>query len=1108
MLRIFYGRESYEKERHLYEHLAPGGLVVVPEQYTLQAEREALSYLGTAGLLETEIISFSTLGRNILQEAGGGRRPAIDRYGRHMLLSKIMDEVKEDLELYRGYTRSAAFLDLLNDMISQMKQYGVTPEALAEARDALPEEKAYLKTKLAEIGRIYEAYEARIEGKYVDTEDRIDLYAERLRECGSLKGRPVCVYGFDYFTPNNLKFLKAILTHCGDLTVYLTYSDEIGEEDLFGLGSLMIRRLRELAEEAGASFAVERLDETYREKDKTPALSALERNLYALPPRPCEDAEGITLVKAANYYTEAATAAREIRRLVQEEGYRYRDIILICNDLTVRGAICKRVFASYDLDLFLDTKRGITHNPAVVYMVRLLAIAGKGYRTEDVMGLLKTGLTDADRDLTDRLENYCETYFIRGGAFRKPFVKGEEDLEELNAWREAFTGRLESFRKAYREGRTVEEKAAAFYRFLEEEARLPEKLQALVEEQFLAGEPALAQETARIWNVSMDILDQMVAVMGREPISMTAFADLFLAGIEALELGLLPPRADGLVMGTMARTRTGKARAVFVLGAAEGVMPLEGASRDVLTEEEKEYLIERDLELCKMDRLRAMEERLAIYRNLCRATERLYMSYAVSDEGGKEQIPSPVYDTIRELFPALKESPDAESLSDLTDRIGGEDNTLAQLGRALKQEGVTEETAALWQWYEEQEDRGPESLVRAMEFSHRADPVGPETAEALYARTMDGDALVLSPSRLERFGRCPFAHFVRYGLHPEEPDSYQVQAFDMGQVYHELLRRLSERLTDPGVPVTDPASPWMTIGEEDRKALVDRILDETFRKYREGLLSEGGESSYRARRVREAAQITAARMVDQVRQGKTTAMDFEVPFGRGKTLPPVTVTTKDGTDVQIAGVIDRVDWLPGGEVKVVDYKSGPDTYSEAEAKGGWKLQLFLYLKAAEKSGATPVGAFYFHVGDPRIQESKLGKTILKKEGLTAAIEEKLKETFLLNGFLVDRPDTVVNIAGQEPVSSGVLHFNRGAGNTPKPGKNLKLLPEEDFTELVQAVDERVSAMARDLAAGHIDLAPRRITKGQNKQTACKYCGYRHICKFDVQFTDCRYVNID
>ncbi len=1138
MLSIYYGRESLDRERFLFEQLHADTLFIVPDQYTLQAEKAALKYTGKKGLLGSEITSFGRLGQSILKEAGGGKRPMIDRYGRHMLLAKLMGQLKEDLPLYGHYAANLPFLSMLNDFISQMKQYGVTPEILEDHYKDLGEDRKGLKEKLQEIGQVFQAYQEAIAGRYVDTEDMVSLVCQRMAQAPSLGEKEIVIFGFDYFTPGNLRLISSLLTCSPKVQVVLTWDPSPREEDLFQLGSYMMQRLKEEAEKQGIAVEVKAIPEDYTiVEGKNPALRFLEKEMFAFPSEKSSAVQGITLVKASTYYSEAETAAQWVQKLVQDQGYRYRDIVLISNDTAVRSNIYRRVFADYGIPLFADEKRSILHSPVSDYLLSVLGVVTQGYRRRDVIALLKTGMTPYPTDQVELFERYCETYRISGHLLKKPFEKGKErmspeDFQMVEALRQDVMSGLLDFGEKLREAASVEEKACVFYGYLEKTGTLLQQMERLMEEQRQEGHLEQAAENAQIFNMAMHILEQMVQISGREKVSLKEFMDLFLSGMEAVEIGVLPPAEDGLSMGTMERTRCSQVRAMAILGANAGVLPAEGGSEGMLTEEEKEFLLQQDLRLCRTDRLKAMEEDVAIYRNLTKAQEQLFISCASGDESGKKLEPSSIYEKIQELFPSLKEEKDCESTGTFAPLVGGEESTFQHLAVYLKayaenalerspqaenipgaepalreQEGpVDEAAAAALRWYWEKDGTRVQDLEEALTFRNVVSPLGQEEAAALYG-FQESQRLVLSPTRLEKYGRCPFEHFVEYGLRPERTEEYTVKNFDLGNLYHEALQRVAQSLSLPGKAVNASDSPWMTMGTKDLQDLVNTTVDNLLEGYREGLLQSSQKESYRGERLRKLVQTAAQNMVRQVREGVVENIRCEVGFGRGKTLPPIVLETWEGGEIAVEGKIDRIDNLPKGMVKVVDYKSKNTNYAEEEARAGYTLQLFLYLKAAAQEKAVnftrePVGAFYFHVDNPTNSESQFSGPLHREEGALEALEKDKRKSLRMVGFMLDREDVLQAVAGEDPVHADVVPLK--GKEKPLGAAGLSLLEPAQFQELLEQVHQRIVDMAGEIRQGRMDIAPRRVSQ---RKAACTYCSFKDVCMFDRTLPECRFVEV-
>ncbi len=680
MLTIYSGRECLDKEKFIFDHTEGKTLLLVPDQFTLGAEQRAFSLLGVRGLMDLEVLSPSRLGMRILERLGGARTPYVDRVGRHMLLSRILREEGGQLDIFRGMEGKPAFALALNDLISEMKQLGTTPELLQELLDSLPEgEEPLLCRKLRDVHRVYRRYEEEMAGRFADTEDRMTLYIRRIREDKELRETQVWVWGFDYFTPKNLEMLRELMKFAREVRLVLTL-DEGAEQrsspeartspsgasrdrDLFAVTREMKERVRRIAREEGIAVREELIPQSYRipvgegPEEKRPAIAGLERELFAIPMRAVEEQEGVTLVRAATLYGEAESAAAKIISLVRDEGLRFRDMAVICNDLEGRGSVIRRVFEEYGIPVFLDKKRSCTHNPLVELLSATLDLILGGWKTEDVFRMVKTGLAPLEPEEAEELENYAVQYRVQGSQWKKPFFRGrleygEERLADRNREREALVSGLVSLEEDFCRATEVGGKLRALYRWMSGEAALPDKLDAMMMALETAGWQELADETRQIWQAVVELMDQMMLLLGEEELPDGELAALMNTGFTAMEIGLIPPTVDRLTVGTMQRTRVPRIKALLVIGANEGVLPQEKGLEGLLSEEEKRRLHGNRIPVCQTDELRSREERLGIYRMLSLPQRHLWVSCAATDQEGKEIKPSPVFEALVRLWGA------------------------------------------------------------------------------------------------------------------------------------------------------------------------------------------------------------------------------------------------------------------------------------------------------------------------------------------------------------------------------------------------------------------------------------------------------------------------
>ncbi len=1107
MLNIYYGRASVDHEKFIFSHVDPRkrALIIVPDQYTMEAENRLFRETGAEAIMDTEVLSMSRLGYRLLNELGGSRRTFIDKNGRQMILSGVAMEQRENLQVYRGLERKTSFLEKVNDFISEIKQYNCGQEELIRIRDSV-EEGTYLWRKLSDLILLYQSYEEKIEGRYTDSEDYVDLFLSKISQSRLIRDNTVWVYGFDSFAPKARMVLGELMAWAKDVNVVLTCSLDENERDsgIFELTRTVMRDLEREASTRGVEHRRVKIPdgfEAYPAGDEFAAVRHIEREIYSLPAREIRGIQLPVMVEASNQYTEAETAACYVLHLLRDEGLRLQDIKIILNDQENYGPIVRRIFKEYGLEIFADQGREVSENPIVLYIMSLFDCVNSDFESGSVMTLLKTGFSGIDsfEDLAD-LENYSIKYRIKGRMWTKPFRRGageygEEELARIEGLRQTAVApllRFKEFFKAASYGEFVE----SFYGFLRDEVDLPGKIDSLTAAQTAGGREDLAEETDQVWDAVLRTLEQMKEVIGGEPFDGETMRGLLAEGLAGVRVGKLPPTRDSLLMGTMQRTRFSDCRALIVLGANEGVLPKGDPGQELFGEEEKELFREIGIELLKSDPVKLLEEKMGIYRNLS-AAPRLYISYYMADAEGKACRCSSVWNKLKEIFPEAKGRilPDVVSAGDDLKMMNGRMSGLRFIANSL--EDLTENGGDLSEavsrginWYKYHDPARLAQIRDGISFDNKVEDLGREAARELY-RFDPEKGISLSPSRIEKFSRCPFSYFIGYGLKPDERRIFEPDSRSVGDIYHHCLKRLSDELTVDGMEVTAPESPWMTVTDEELRAKVDSYMNEESASYYDGVFIQGKAEEYQTGRIREACYKTCRNLVDQVREGTIERALFEARFGRSfrGTIPPIEIQT--GTDqepskVYIEGVIDRVDYLPGDRVKIIDYKTGSIEFKPEEARKGYLLQLMLYMEAAREKVKRPAGVFYYHIKDPLIDATDPAKAV----DVAGEVTKELR----LDGVVVDDPEVIAGIAGDFTGTSGVIPVTRKKDGSIKKTKSI--ISEEDFNDMESSVMQVVKGKVEDLLKGRAAIEP---MVGDNNSNACVYCEYRSVCRFDKVF---------
>lgn len=1114
MINIYYGTAETDKDRFLFDRIADrmpaDTILLVPDQFTLQAERNAFTYINTDTLLELEIMSRSGFIRRVESEAGRPQAVPVDKYGRYMLLAKILiDAEKENNEsesssekegIFASAERRQSFISLLNDQISELKQYNVTPDEL-ESIAAEFDEEDIINAKLNDICRLYRKYEEASAGKFMDAEDYQSQMALRVYDAEFVKKNIFWIDEFDYMTPRMLELVKAAASVSPEINIVLTGAEKgksAEEDELFALFHSMRRQLREIAEETGCGYA------EYRIPDK-----------YSL-----EICPETSVMAASDFYAEAESIAADIVKLVREKGIRYKDIVVICNDYEKRGAVFRRVFDLYRIPLFMDRKRSISQEPAVEFITSMIDIIRKNRRFDDVFRMIKTGFTPVGAYDAEKLEKYCRKYNIRSGNWKKEFIYGFEDegeqaMAQLNKNRAVIDEYITAAEKIFKECTTVRDRCEALYNFLAGVAEMPARCETARMTLEEAGLLEAAECAGQIWELVVNILDQLVEVIGDEEISDEDFNEILRQGFDEVEIGLIPTNNDQVLFGTMQRTRTGRMKVMFVAGANEGVLPEAGRTEGLLSDDEKVIINEKLHRISKTDELRVMEQNLAIYKNMSKASDILAVSYSEIDTDGTELRKSEIVDRIErrdgtEIKRDYISSGNTEMLLQAPEAAAG------HVTAAMRSYLDGEELDDIWKASAIilNENRHFITAREGLFYDGRTERIDRERVRQVFGRGENRE-IVLSASALERYSRCPFSFVAAYGLKPEEDRTFRVDMRSIGDIYHECMRYISESLSEEGVEIDSPESEWMNVTEEKCAQLVDECITAYAEEYREGVFNMPGREAYIRERIRDICIQTAWLMILQVRSGKVKKIYFEKRFGRHKdaVFPPIVLDLGEEGSVFIEGIIDRVDIIkgfdepsegdaesvsedekkPGGSsecgqtektfVKIIDYKSGNEEFDIEEVRSGWRLQLMIYLRGAmggiEESRAA--GVFYFSVKEKTADVSDVDDSEIAE-----TVQERIIKSTRLDGILVKNNSVIESVDANIGSTSSVINVRK-----KKDGEYIggALLSDAEFKELIEQNEANLETAGRNLLEGYADAAPKKSANA----SACTYCRFRSIC---------------
>ena len=555
-LQFVMGGAGSGKTRYLYETAIKQAveqpdrlfLFVVPEQYTMQTQKELVRLHPRKGLMNMDVLSFKRLAYRVFEDLGVQVPAVLDDMGKSMVLRKVAGMVRRDLGLYGSHLEQPGFISQLKSQISELGQYGIRPEDLkqVEAETDHP----LLKDKLKDLGVIYKSFRDYIEDHYITAEEILDILCRELPRWEKLKNSVIYLDGYTGFTPVQYRLAELFMLHAREVVCTVTVDlrenpyEKCGIQHLFYMGRHTVCRLKELADRHHVEIKQEiRCDRRpgWRFKDSE-SLDFLEQNLYRYTGKVWAGKKpDIRLCQGKTPAEEAAYICTMVNRLVREDGLRYREIAVITGDPVSYGRELIHPFEEAGIPYFMDQKKSILENP-MVELIRAALETVRDCSYESVFRYLKTGLvydretgnSEENEDtpvfsrenvsvLTDRLENYVRALGIRGWKkwdqeWTRPSRGGERlNLKELNQYRQWVLAPLKELREAFsQEGASISTVTSAVRSFLEK-MELKEKLEEYAEffeMRHCRGDENLAKEYGQVYERVEELLLRLEGLLG------------------------------------------------------------------------------------------------------------------------------------------------------------------------------------------------------------------------------------------------------------------------------------------------------------------------------------------------------------------------------------------------------------------------------------------------------------------------------------------------------------------------------------------------------------------------------------------------------------------
>lgn len=1084
-------------------------IMLVPDQYTFQTEKKLLEYIGEKALLRAEVLSFKRMATRVFDKCGGRAINVIEDSGKNMLIYKLLKDKGEELQYFNRISKQQGFVGIVSKSITEFKKYNISEVILKEKE--LEIENKDLKEKISDLASIYETFNESLHKGYIDSEDILSILAKKLKECDLYDDAEIWVDEFTTFTPQQLEVLKVLAKQCKNVNITLCSDGEIqfteGETDIFDVIKNTENRILKMMQENNISYKEPvnlNKKNIYRFKDSK-ELGHIEKYFFNYPFKIYkDDCKDIRLYKANNNYSEIEWVAQDILKLVRDKGYRYKDIAVVCREIDSYDKITSVIFNEYNIPYFLDKKREILSNPLVVLIISALEILVTNWSYESVFKYVKSGLITLETNFIDKLENYILANGIKGYKWTRDLLTSQdqeltqEEIEIFEYMEEIRRPIINLYNKIKGDV-TVRKYCTALYEFLLE-INAFETMDKWLDDFNNKGMQDKIKEYTQVPAIVMDMLDQAVEVLGDEVVDLKTFSKILISGFEEKEIGVIPMALDQVNIGDIARIKGRDVKALYIVGANDGVLPSANKDEGILSDEDRIELKSMGIELASDTRSRVFEEQFMVYTALTIPSNYLMITYPMADFEGKSLRPSIIIPRLKKILPRLKEESEIFNNNLFNDKyhnITAPVPTFNELIEALRREYEKEEIEPYWvetfKWFEENEEFKDRTKIifNGLNYTNLVEKIPREKIKRLYSN--DNGRLMFSVSRIEKYAQCPFSYYVQYGLKAKDRKVYEFTAPDLGSFMHDILDQFTNKIRKENIL-------WGDLTKDKCAEIVNELVNSKLKNETNSILNSNKKYQYFSERFKKTITKSVTVISEQMRKGEFDIFKSEFDFGDFKDSDPIKLELPSKETVYLKGRVDRIDKVDlNGEtyIRIVDYKSGSKSFDLNELYYGLQIQLLVYLDAILKNSeqilktqCMPGGILYFKIDNPIIKSKKA----LTEEEIQVEVLKKLK----MDGLLLKNVELVKSMDRDMETYSLIIPaaFKKDGDFT----STSSVVTESQFELLRKYVNDKMIEICEEMLSGEVKIEPCK----SSKVTYCDYCDYSSICQFDTSIKDNKY----
>lgn len=1121
LLNIITGAVGSGKSDYLYNLISENleknpdanAILIVPEQFSYNAEKKLSQSFGGLGLNRIEVLTFSRLISRYIKSDKN-----LSQVGKTVLISKAISSMSKE-NVYFSTSKKQGLVSSVSELFSEFKRYNITP---GDLQDIVLENPLSSK-KLAGVLEIYQNYIGFFSENFTDSEDAPGIFADYILTHDTFANTFIFIDKFNDFMPQDYDILKAFLLKSRGIFATLPTADD----DPDGItGPVLKTKSRLWSMALSENIQPKEIKLSPKETFTAPDISHLLINWDSerVYDKRCEN---ICVFASRDLYSEVEHSAAKIMELVRKQKLRFRDIGVIVGDMNSYLHILSAVFKESGIPFFCDEKLSVSMHPIARTVLSLFRIIDSNWSYSSVFDYLRTGyvfiknedgVSPIHPEDVDILENYVLATGIRGkkGWFSpwtesgktifddviENFSQKNYDLERLNLLREEIIRPFENFLE--NRSRTVRKIAEAVYNFLCD-INLYEGIKKECEYFDANGLRDLSEQYKQVWNTIIEVLNQTVVATGDDVVSRETFFGYIQNGLTQSGIAIIPSGLDQVSVGTVERNAPNNVKVLFILGALHGDIPQELSASTIFSAFDRaqinEALSKKEKELAPDDLGRIALSNLKLYRTVSTAQNQLLISYPIANSEGNALSPSRFVTLLKKMFPDIKTEDNIISKTPEEELLSSQNRGFYYL-LSKPHEYFKKDREKLWEavfkWYEKKPEYA--SRFGILETASQYRKIVPRLSR-LKAELLFGKGKRYSITALEKYNRCPFSYYLEKGLKAQPQEIKQVEKSHIGSLIHAAICEFCKAVEKGARTVSDIHKNWLSLTDEDASALISAIMQDMREKIMRHVNSDENRIEYLLARCEKTLKKALETVRKSLSQGAYTSVCYEKDF-------EVNIDWKDET-VTLFGTIDRIDVMEKiaenrANIRIVDYKTGHKDFSISAIVNRLDMQLVLYAVAAEslyKKGEIPStdknlspcisAIMYNKINDDMVKikenDVSLAEKAIKNKGRLDGVIVLDNEDASLDSVITDMDESILDNKESEILN---ISFNKDGSLSA----SSQVTSRDTFDSLCQYMKKSAIETHKAIKSGDISITPYK----NGQFSPCAYCDYSEICMFDAR----------